>query len=109
MGHTLSGSAPRNSKTTCRACDRTVHLVPGGEPGELVAVDPELIAVVPGERTPSTRRGQVGEQIVARRVHAELCDMYQRESAAKKLRDEMRSYTKAHAPSAGKKRRPSGL
>jgi len=75
------------NKSTCRLCDRTVHLVPGSE-GTMVAVDPEMIAVVPTGR-------RSGDPITAHRVHAELCETYRNQAAAEKLRREMRDYNRS--------------
>jgi hypothetical protein len=51
--------------------------------GELVATDPELIAVVPFER-----RGAGAGSITARRVHAERCDSYREEGRRLKIAGE---------------------
>lgn len=68
MSETLAADSKRIRKTTCRACSRTIHMIPVGS--GLVAVDPELIAVVTSGKAQHQQ---------ARRVHAELCDTYQRQ------------------------------
>jgi hypothetical protein len=62
-----AGSSKRTSKSTCRKCNRTVYVVQIA--GELVTTDPELIAVVAFEGVPT-------QQLLARRVHSEMCLRY---------------------------------
>lgn len=60
--------------------------------GRLVAVDPEVIAVVAaGEHGGATSAGVV---VNGRRLHSGLCEVYQRDDRREKMREEMRSYTK---------------
>lgn len=78
----------RQTKTTCKDCKHTVHLVDVA--GQRTAVDPELISVVSG-------RGM----ITARRIHAELCDVYQREMRRAKTRAEIQAYERRRSRSKG--------
>ena len=93
MSQTLSGSSKfrsGSSKSTCLSCSRTVHMIPVD--GAMVAVDPEVIRVI--------RVGAHGgalaasESVNARRVHAELCDTYQRDSRRDAIRKELVAYNK---------------
>jgi hypothetical protein len=65
-------------KSTCSDCKRTVLLVAIG--GQKVAMDPELIAVVPRKRNGEP------ERMTAHRVHKELCLSYQYEADKERRR-----------------------
>lgn len=94
MSTTLSGG----SKETCRRCSRTVHIVMVA--GKLVAVDPEVIAVIPS--------GQCGETVAVkapvtgRRIHAELCEGYRQAEERERNRRELAAYNR-------KAKRPKGI
>lgn len=85
--HTLSGSP---DSAACPDCSRTVRMVPVEGEGRLVAVEPEVIAVVAagahGGATPS------GVVVNGRRLHAGLCVAYQREARREKTRQEVAAY-----------------
>lgn len=85
MTETLVPSSRRASKTTCRRCNHTVHvvIVQGVDGPVTTETDPELISVVPFEaRNPAV--------VFARRLHAERCEDYAREAERAKLADERR-------------------
>ena len=99
MSQTMS-SGRGMRKSTCRACNRTVHVVTVEvESGRFadVPTDPELIAVVQ-----DSRRG-AAQKILVRRVHAEMCMRYQSE-AAKLRADQQRK----REQNPGAKRAPTG-
>ncbi|SRR6266568_668912 len=100
------------TKNTCRDCNRTVMLVAVG--GESLAVDPELIAVVPARRTSHDGGGQphirmASSQTFARRIHAEQCQGYQEAAKKKRVQDEMRAFTKQQERAGRSARRNRGL
>lgn len=67
--------ARRTDKNTCRKCQRTVIVEVVA--GERVETDSELISVVPfGDRVPT--------KIRARRIHADMCHLYQAQAERKK-------------------------
>lgn len=82
VSETLSAGMSRDRKTTCRACKRTVHIVPldvqAGVVKSTEIVDPEVITVVgwPG--------GDIRMRV--RRVHAEMCLTYQAENERRAMR-----------------------
>jgi len=78
----------QSRKTTCTACQRTVHMVPVD--GSLVAVDPEVIAFVQSGVHGGTLAS--AKRTTGRRIHAELCDQYQREAQRAALRREIAGY-----------------
>jgi hypothetical protein len=86
-GRTLVAGA---GKTTCGKCSRPVQMVRVA--GDLVAVDPEVMAFVPA--------GKAGEVIASnstmtgRRVHAELCTSYQLEVEREQRRRELADYNR---------------
>jgi hypothetical protein len=87
-------------KSTCHQCSHTVHLVPVD--GRLVAVDPEVIAVIPaGEHGGAISTGQLTN---GRRVHAELCGTYVQQRSSEKLKREMRAFNRR-----GKRKEGGGL
>lgn len=93
MSETLSGSSKFRSgasKSTCTSCSRTVHMIPVD--GSLVAVDPEIIRVIRVGRHGGALA--VSESVPARRLHAELCDTYQRDGRRDALRKELAAYNK---------------
>ena len=91
MRHTLASGVPRGgAATTCQNCARTVRMVPVD--GRLVAVDPEVIAVVPAG--PHGNALASATAVTGRRMHAELCDTYAREAQREKTRRELAEYNK---------------
>lgn len=94
-----SSPSGAGSKEICRRCSRTVQLVAVG--GEVVAVDPEVIAVIPS--------GRLGEAVpvkaamTGRRVHAELCEGYQLADQRERHRRELAAYNRRPA------KRPKGI
>jgi hypothetical protein len=84
------GASNESGASTCQSCSRTVRLVPVD--GRLVAVDPEVIAVVPAGRHGGTLSSATA--MTGRRLHAELCDTYARESERQKTRKELLAYNK---------------
>lgn len=78
-----------NRIATCKLCLQAVHIV-AGEDGKRVAVDPEIIAVIPaagGGGALST-----APVITGRRVHAELCSTYAARREKDRLKREQRVY-----------------
>lgn len=93
MSQTLSGSSrfrAGSAKSTCGNCSRTVHMVTVGD--DLVAVDPEVIRIVRVGTHGGTMTGQL--PINARRLHAELCETYQRDDRRAKTRLEIAEFEK---------------
>jgi hypothetical protein len=95
-------SGRRQSKSTCRKCNRTVHLVTAqGVDGPVqVELDPELISIVVFEK-----RAAMVE--FARRLHAERCDSYQQEAAKMKIAAERKIWDAKQSRRAARKP-PSG-
>lgn len=87
MSSTLSGSG---SKETCRRCSRTVQLVSVN--GQMVAVDPEVIAIIPSGRLGETVA--VKAAMTGRRIHAELCESYQLAEQREVRRRELAAYNR---------------
>jgi hypothetical protein len=93
MSQTLVG----DQRSACPSCKRTVRMV--SVDGKLTAVDPEVIAVIPS--------GQHGgalssaRQMTGRRVHADVCDSYQRQDQRIANRREMAAYTKRNSKKSG--------
>lgn len=86
-GLTMSGSP---DSSTCASCSRTVRLV--RLDGQVVAVDPEVIAIVPA----GAHGGALASTSVVngRRLHSGLCETYQRDARREKTRQEMAAYNK---------------
>lgn len=80
---------PFPGKTLCGECSKPVQMIRVG--GEMLAVDPEIMAVV--------ATGQSGARITGRRVHADLCGTYkiakERAAAAAKIKQELAAYNRA--------------
>lgn len=87
FGQAMSGS-PDDS--TCSSCGRTVRRL--HIDGESITLDTEMISVVPMRERGASAAGVVH----ARRLHAELCEVYQRDARREKTRKEMRAYNKQH-------------
>jgi hypothetical protein len=83
------------TKATCGACERHIHMVPSGDGGTL-AVDPELISVIPAGG---------GAPAHANRVHAELCTNYQQQRSKERHLAELRAYNRRAAGRDGRKAR----
>ena len=86
-GRTLVAGA---GKTTCGKCSRAIQMVRVG--GQLVAVDPEVIAVIPSGRLGEVV--QVAAQMTGRRVHAEMCTSYKLETEREQHRRELADYNR---------------
>lgn len=84
------GASNESGATTCQSCSRTVRMV--SVEGRMVAVDPEVIAVVPAGRHGGTLNS--AKAMTGRRLHAELCDTYARETERAKTRKELIAYNK---------------
>lgn len=84
-------------KSICGKCSHPVQMV--RVEGKRVAVDPEVIAVVPS--------GRLGEAVPARatmtgrRIHAELCEGYRIADSKAKIRREMAEFTRRQAKRPG--------
>lgn len=76
MASTMQPPAPKPTKVVCQTCKRTTIVVTVA--GERIAVDPEIISVVPYNGN--------AESIPARRRHAELCPTYARAEELRKLK-----------------------
>jgi hypothetical protein len=92
-------------KTTCRDCDRSIQLIPVGD--RLVAVETELIEIVPASRGQGA--GRSPGVVEGRRPHSALCLGYREEARRNKVRAEMREYTARQAGAKVSKRRRPGL
>lgn len=87
----------QSSTTVCSSCSRTVRIVPVD--GKMVAVDPEVIAVVPVGRHGGTLAA--ASSTTGRRVHAELCETYQRDDRRQERRKEIAAYEKKQGKRRG--------
>lgn len=81
--------APPGS-TTCGKCSRPVQMV--RVEGSLVAVDREVMSVVPSGRLGEVLKASV--VTTGRRVHAELCTNYQLETEREERRRELAEYNR---------------
>lgn len=90
-GHSIERRA---TKSTCRKCNRTVHI--DIVDGLQVETDPELISVIVFEK-----RNACVEH--ARRLHAERCEDYQQEAKKTKLQAERHLWNSRQPPRIAKK------
>lgn len=101
MSETIAAGR-RQSKSTCRKCNRTVHvvIVHGVDGPVQIELDPELISIVVFEK-----RSPIVE--FARRLHAERCDTYQEDGRKMKIAAERKIWDARQTRRAPKKP-PSG-
>ncbi len=95
MSEHLVTSSVAAPKRACVTCGRNVRIaVIDGTP---IALDTELIAVVPYRRVetvdgvPVQRRLERVQRVLAHRVHAELCEKYKLEAERERWREERKA------------------